>query len=332
MSADHVKLVAGDVERAARFMALFAGLERAFGQYTVPPGTKADAKGKVEGRAKTVTDRDLTLADWEAHLAGKHGLGIVPLRDDSTCMFGAIDIDVYPVDHREIYGDCKQYDLPLVLCRSKSGGVHGYVFLSEPVPALLLRRKLTEWAAAVGFPDAEVFPKQDALADGEFGNWINLPYAGGDRSLRYAYGMDGALTPDEFLDFAESKRITAAELEAITVPNACTDDTGDDTQHGSRPREYWRLMLEGVTEGCGEPLKGRDCAMASLAGKLFSDRRIPLDNIGPMLKEFNRELCLRRSLRPTSDGSTTASRRVSRRSLIGWRKLRWSQSRSTSRI
>jgi putative DNA primase/helicase len=31
--------------------------------------------------------------------------------------------------------------------------------------------------------------------------------------------------------------------------------------------------------------------MASLAGKLFSDRRVPIENVLPMLQEFNRELC-----------------------------------------
>ena len=285
MSADHVKLVAGDVERAARFMALFAGLERAFGQYSVPPGAKADARGKIEGKAITVTDRRLTRADWEAHLSGECGLGVVPIREDNACLFGGIDIDIYPIDHREIYEACREYGIPLILCRSKSGGGHGYLFLSEPVPALVLRGKLRECAAAIGYPDAEVFPKQDVIDNGGHGNWINMPFAGGDRSLRYAYGDDGALTPDEFLDFAKSRRITAAALAAITVPDARTDGVDDVTQHRSRPREYWRSLLEGMPDG------NRDDTLASIAGKLFSDRRIPLANIGPMLKEFNQELC-----------------------------------------
>src|SRR5690242_13304820 len=88
---------------AARFMALFSGLTRCFGQYIVPPGTKAtDARGKIEGKAETWSKRLLNVNDWEAHLAGERGLGIVPIRDDDTCLFGAIDIDIYPLDPREI--------------------------------------------------------------------------------------------------------------------------------------------------------------------------------------------------------------------------------------
>jgi hypothetical protein len=196
-----------DATVSARFEGLFAGLTRAFGQYVIPKNAKANARGKVEGLATTQSDRSLALADYETHLAGERGLGICPLRDDGTCSFGAIDIDVYPLDPKDVREDSQHYGLPLVLCRTKSGGLHCYVFFKEPVPAKLLRRKLSKWAAALGYPKAEVFPKQDAIDTVEFGSWINLPYAGGERSLRYAYGYDGALTPDEFLDFAESKRI-----------------------------------------------------------------------------------------------------------------------------
>lgn len=277
---------------ANRFINLFAGLDRAFGQYVIPPGARATGKGKVEGKATTVSARRLALADWEAHLRGERGLGVCPLKDDDTCSFGAIDIDVYPIDSTDIAEDCRRNRLPLILCRTKSGGVHGYLFLCEPVPADLLRRHLRRWAAALSYPDAEVFPKQDSMSDVAIGNWINMPYYGGKRSLRYAYDEQGkALGIDEFLNLAESMRITVEELEAIKVPDPAIKDETENDHHAPRSREYWRLMLEGVTEACGEPIKGRDCALASLAGKLISDRRIPLANIRPMLEEFNRELC-----------------------------------------
>jgi primase-like protein len=55
-----------------------------------------------------------------------------------------------------------------------------------------------------------------------------------------------------------------------------------------------RLLARRLLNACrrgGGPVKGRDCAIASVAGKLFSDSRVPLDNVWPMLLEFNRELC-----------------------------------------
>lgn len=203
---------------APRFMALFSGLSRSFGQYVVPPGTKADARGKIEGQAETWSKRPLSVKEWEAHLSGERGLGIVPIRDDDTCLFGAIDIDIYPVDYREIYEACRKHDIPLILCRSKSGGLHGYIFFSGPVPAKLLRERMRIWAELIGHIGCEVFPKQDHMNDLACGNWINMPYMSGERSLRYAYGDDGALTPEEFLDLTESRRTTLSWLEEWKVP------------------------------------------------------------------------------------------------------------------
>ena len=50
-----------------------------------------------------------------------------------------------------------------MLCRSKSGGAHIYLFIDEPVSASLLQRKLRQLAASIGFGQAEIFPKQTQL-------------------------------------------------------------------------------------------------------------------------------------------------------------------------
>jgi hypothetical protein len=83
-----------------RFAALFQGLTRAFGQYIVPRGAKADDRGKIKGTASTWDKQPLQLADYQAHLDNERGLGICPLTDDDTCWFAAIDVDLYPIDHR----------------------------------------------------------------------------------------------------------------------------------------------------------------------------------------------------------------------------------------
>jgi hypothetical protein len=215
---------------AERFDALFSGLRRAFGQYLIPQGTKADARGKVEGRASTWSNRDLSIEDWEDHLAAKRGLGICPLRDDDTCLFGAIDIDIYPTDSQAIYEKCREQNIPLILCRTKSGGIHGYLFLSEPVSAKLVRQRLATWAATVGYEGIEIFPAQDTMDDKATGNWINCAYFGDELSLRYAYAPDGtgALTSEQFLDLAESTRVSLEWLKewhpvALSPPTPLSD-------------------------------------------------------------------------------------------------------------
>lgn len=59
--------------------------------------------------------------------------------------------------------------------RSKSKGYHCWFFFSEPIEAVFARATLHETLERVGGKGTEVFPKQDRLASGEYGNFINLP-------------------------------------------------------------------------------------------------------------------------------------------------------------
>lgn len=218
---------------AARFLHLFAGLERSHGLYTVPPGAATTEKGKLHDTkwARTVHE-PLTEAKWEAHLEGKIGLGIVPIRDDSTARFGAIDVDVYPIDLPALAARINELGLPLTVCRTKSGGAHLYLFLSEPTPAPLVRAKLREFSNTLGLkPDTEIFPKQDRLTPDSDGSWINMPFQSGARSTRYALGPDGvSLTPEAFLDYAQQQAVTTEELEAFEVAvedNSSSEDSRD---------------------------------------------------------------------------------------------------------
>jgi hypothetical protein len=155
---------------------------------------------KGEGKIVHWTkDGPATPEDYEKHWAGTVGLGIVPVRSDGTGQFAAIDIDDDTIDHQQLYQKVRGLKMPLTVCRSKSGGAHLYLFSAEPRRASRLRTVLGRWAGILGYPHAEIFPKQDALATQNKGNWINLPYFGGDSTTRYAVGPDGALTFDEFI-------------------------------------------------------------------------------------------------------------------------------------
>lgn len=203
---------------AKKFLELFKGNGRAHGVYTADSSPTAGLK--VDGRAITVTD-PVTVSLWVDHLEGGKGLGIIPIRDDATCFFGAIDIDKYDgLDYKETIARINALDLPLVPCRSKSGGMHLFVFTSEGVPAALVRGKLLDFAAALGFGETEVFPKQvEVIADrGDLGQWINMPYFDIKKTTRYGLNKSGKqVTPEAFLKTAFSLRKTKKELEAISV-------------------------------------------------------------------------------------------------------------------
>jgi hypothetical protein len=201
--------VADIKELAVRFHALFAGMERAHGSYQNIDWDQARADGKYTGNATTKRE-PITDALWEQHLSGKYGLGVIPIRDDSTCLFGAIDIDVYAdLDPGRIASTVARLGLPLVPCRSKSGGLHLYVFFREPVPAGKAQTKLRDCAAQLGHGTAEIFPKQAKLAgDKDVGSWINVPYFNATDTNRYGVMATGdAMSPEEFLTAAEALKV-----------------------------------------------------------------------------------------------------------------------------
>lgn len=199
------------------FQELFPSYTKAFGRFLVGDTPKSNGKLDAARPPRTVRGSP-THEDWQNHLNGAgEGLGLIPLLDDNkNVQWGAIDVDVYNLDHASLERDIE--NLPLVLTKSKSGGGHLWVFLSEPVPATLVVNKLNEWASAIGYGGVEIFPKQTGrrIREGEedIGNWINLPYFGNTRHCVYQ-GVDVEL--DVFLQLAERNRITRKDLELINI-------------------------------------------------------------------------------------------------------------------
>jgi hypothetical protein len=204
---------------AEEFATRYAGLRKAYGTFTASEETRED--GKASGQnitiSKELSDKDL-LKLWEDHLSGRQSVGIVAIDEDNSCVWGAIDVDEYQLDLKDLAKKLAKQKLPLVLCRSKSGGAHIYMFIAEPVSAVMLQRKLRQLAASIGYGQAEIFPKQTKLLleRGDRGSTLNMPYFGGENSTRYAYGKEGqALTPQEFLLYAEEITLKPNELEEL---------------------------------------------------------------------------------------------------------------------
>jgi hypothetical protein len=211
-----------DVQQMAeRFMARFRGLERFHGLSklvgTARPGEKQE----------TVSDavhEPVTTELWAQHLFGVYGVGQTPIKDDGTCVFGCIDIDVYEgLDLMDLATKIDVMRLPLVVTRSKSGGAQCYLFLSEPTRADLVRGKLMQWQVALGFSKSETYPKQTKLASvRDYGSWLNMPYFGAlslDGTTRYAVLQSGDhLDAAAFLDHADAVAVSAETLADIEAP------------------------------------------------------------------------------------------------------------------
>ncbi len=197
----------------SQLAALFAGGDHAHG--VAWPSGRTNKNGKAEVSYAT-RHEPITAEAWRRHLDGNEGLVPIPIRRDGTARFGAIDVDVYLLDLTEVVQKVAAAELPLVVCRSKSGGAHLFLFLDEPAPASLVRAKLKDWCVALGFEPKEIFPKQESLGEDEDGNGINAPYFHAEYTTRYAVGEDGkALDLPAFVAHAQEMRVSASELGGI---------------------------------------------------------------------------------------------------------------------
>ena len=179
-------------ETFTRFFTLFKGSNRAHGIFQI----QASVDAKQKGKAKTVRSGGAELDHWEEHIKGENGLGVIPITEKNKVCWGCIDVDVYPLDIPHIVHLVEHQKFPMVVCRSKSGGAHVFLFTKELVPA---------------------GDMQDKLRD--VGSWLNMPYFGGDGSTRYGFDPKGkALSMEEFLAFVEKRKITHKELLKIKAP------------------------------------------------------------------------------------------------------------------
>ena len=259
---------------AQRYFDLFQGFKGAHGQTEV---LNHQRHGKQKAKSFIVRE-PLTLELVQGHIDGQQGIGSIPIDEDNSCSFGALDIDDYNLDLVALCKKSAKLKLPLILCRSKSGGAHLYIFLSEKVPAVELKDKLAEFASALGFGTCEIFPKQEEVIveRGDVGNFINLPYFQAEFATRFAYDRSGKeLTLVEFLDLAEKSKITLKQLREFELTSK-----SDVLPNG--PPCLQQLTEHGIPEG------GRNNTMINIG--VYYKLSSP-ENWKELLEKHNQNYC-----------------------------------------
>jgi len=120
------------------------------------------------------------------HLSGKHVVGIYPLCDGDTCRFLAVDFDEgeWKDDTSSFAETCRRNSVPCAVEISRSGkGAHVWVFFDAPIQASIARRLGTVMISQTCMDRRQLdlssydrlFPNQDRLPPGGFGNLIALP-------------------------------------------------------------------------------------------------------------------------------------------------------------
>ena len=232
-------------DNTKKFIQIFSGLDRAYGQ--TQSRSKNDS-GKLEAKSWIVKE-PLTEQKWLDHLDGKEpSLGIIPIKDDNTCTWGAIDIDTYDgFDHVKLIKTILEKKLPLVVCKSKSGGAHVFLFVKESCTAKDMQIKLTEIAAWIGYGESEIFPKQIELNSKGTGNFLNLPYNHPEYPTRYALDDEGNALDnlDMFIKHYEKKVVS--NLSMVVIEKPVMEKSNDDFKNA--PPCLITLASQGFAEG-----------------------------------------------------------------------------------
>lgn len=231
-------------EKVALFRSLFRGREDLYaqrwesqdGRTGYSPRMERDwqayyaAKPADRKRVDKETRKNIPLTDdaIHAHLAGKQTLGLYPLLLDETCWFLAVDFDkkTWKEDATAFRATCRELDVPAALERSRSGdGAHIWIFFEHPIPAGLARRlgaliltRTMERRHQLGLDSYDrLFPNQDTMPKGGFGNLIALPLQKGPRESGFTEFLDDELRPyaDQWAFLASICRVSQSLVERL---------------------------------------------------------------------------------------------------------------------
>ncbi|GIN73172.1 helicase [Bacillus sp. J14TS2] len=199
--------------------------------------SKSGEKGYKPARQKshikydqTQNRKHLPLTDQVLveHMKGKKTIGIYPLLKNETCMFLAIDFDKkeWKKDVLTFCETCKGLDIPYHVERSRSGnGAHIWIFFSSPISAKTARTLGMTLLKETAKNKAEfqlesfdrLFPNQDTMPDGGFGNLIALPLQKEPGQKGNSLFIDENFTPypDQWLYLSTVRKMTKEEIDRV---------------------------------------------------------------------------------------------------------------------
>lgn len=172
----------------------------------------------------------LSNAVFYRHLTGQCTVGIYPLLTDESCGLLAVDFDEaqWREDARAFVSACKAMDVPVSLEVSRSGsGAHAWIFFEGTVPARDARRLgvalISEACARTGQLKLNsydrLFPNQDTMPKGGYGNLIALPLQKDRRAHGATVFVDESWRPydDQWGYLAGIRRMRVCDIESAIL-------------------------------------------------------------------------------------------------------------------
>ena len=175
----------------------------------------------------------------EKHLKGELVIGIYPLLNDETTWFLAADFDDEGWQHdigslRQV---CEKFNIPIYVERSRSGnGAHAWFFFEEQVQASTARKfgsSLITHAMSlrhqVNFKSYDrLFPNQDTMPKGGFGNLIALPLQKVARENNNSIFLDEDFNPvdDQWAYLSSIQKLSLQRIESLINELSHESDLG----------------------------------------------------------------------------------------------------------
>lgn len=187
--------------------------------------------GECQNQAFIPVGDDVICAHLTGQIADKpvdFTAGVYPLLPDETCWFLAADFDKasWMEDVSAFRDTARAMGVPVAVERSRSGhGAHVWIFFTEPVPAGDARRLGASLITATldRFPDLgfdsydRLFPSQDTMPAGGFGNLIALPLQKRPRERGNSVLLDDAFCAydDQWAHLSTIRRLSRSEVTTI---------------------------------------------------------------------------------------------------------------------
>lgn len=177
-------------------------------------------------------------------------IGTYVMLPDETTKFLAIDFDEesWKEDVTAVRTVCRQFDIPIAVERSRSGnGAHVWLFFEESVAAATARKlgsailtKAMEERHEIKLSSYDrMFPNQDTMPKGGFGNLIALPLQGKARKEHNSEFVD-----DDFISFSDQweflyqiKKIAAEDIDEVIAKLHIQNELGELVTEEEKPWE-----------------------------------------------------------------------------------------------